>query len=108
MLYGTRFLPDYPEELLTLGRFRGTKITGDIRAFVDRNWAAVREAKDAYWAGVVRSGGVLEALRIADQLRLQAQRIHPGWPTVEDRAADLAAHERLSDLLLRGSGPGRR
>ncbi len=30
MLYGTTFLPDYPQALLKLGRFRGTKITGDI------------------------------------------------------------------------------
>ncbi len=30
MLYGTKFLPDYPQALLKLGRFRGTKITGDI------------------------------------------------------------------------------
>lgn len=30
MLYGTRFLPDYPQGHLKLGRFRGTKITGDI------------------------------------------------------------------------------
>jgi ATP-dependent DNA helicase RecG len=30
MLYGTRFLPDYPQGQLKLGRFRGTKITGDI------------------------------------------------------------------------------
>lgn len=30
MLYGTRFLPDYPQGLLKLGRFRGTSITGDI------------------------------------------------------------------------------
>jgi ATP-dependent DNA helicase RecG len=30
MLYGTRFLPDYPQALLKLGRFRGRKITGDI------------------------------------------------------------------------------
>ncbi len=30
MLYGARFLPDYPQALLKLGRFRGTKITGDI------------------------------------------------------------------------------
>ena len=30
MLYGTRFLPDYPQALLKLGRFRGTSITGDI------------------------------------------------------------------------------
>ncbi|MBY0279030.1 putative DNA binding domain-containing protein [Candidatus Binatia bacterium] len=30
MLYGTTFLPDYPQALLKLGRFRGTRITGDI------------------------------------------------------------------------------
>jgi len=30
ILYGTKFLPDYPQGLLKLGRFRGTKITGDI------------------------------------------------------------------------------
>lgn len=30
MLYGTRFLPHYPQALLKLGRFRGAKITGDI------------------------------------------------------------------------------
>lgn len=30
MLYGTRFLPEYPQALLKLGRFRGTTITGDI------------------------------------------------------------------------------
>jgi ATP-dependent DNA helicase RecG len=30
VLYGTRFLPNYTQGLLKLGRFRGTKITGDI------------------------------------------------------------------------------
>jgi ATP-dependent DNA helicase RecG len=30
ILYGTRFLPDYPQGMLKLGRFRGMKITGDI------------------------------------------------------------------------------
>lgn len=30
ILFGTRFLPDYPQALLKLGRFRGTRITGDI------------------------------------------------------------------------------
>ncbi|MBI5722510.1 MAG: putative DNA binding domain-containing protein [Planctomycetes bacterium] len=30
MLYGKRFLPDYPQCLLKLGRFRGTEITGEI------------------------------------------------------------------------------
>jgi ATP-dependent DNA helicase RecG len=30
ILYGSRFLPDYPQAMLKMGRFRGTKITGDI------------------------------------------------------------------------------
>ena len=30
ILYGNRFLPDYPQGLLKMGRFRGTTITGDI------------------------------------------------------------------------------
>lgn len=30
VLYGTKFLPYYPQCLLKMGRFRGTKITGDI------------------------------------------------------------------------------
>lgn len=30
VLYGTKFLPDYPQCLLKMGRFRGTQITGDI------------------------------------------------------------------------------
>ena len=29
-LYGTKFLPDYPQGLLKLGRFRGTTVTGPI------------------------------------------------------------------------------
>jgi ATP-dependent DNA helicase RecG len=30
VLYGTRFLPDYPQCLIKMGRFRGTEITGEI------------------------------------------------------------------------------
>jgi ATP-dependent DNA helicase RecG len=30
MLYGKRFLPDYPQCLLKMGRFRGSEITGEI------------------------------------------------------------------------------
>ncbi len=30
VLYGKRFLPDYPQCLIKMGRFRGTDITGDI------------------------------------------------------------------------------
>jgi ATP-dependent DNA helicase RecG len=47
LLYGTKFLPNYPQALLKLGRFRGTKITGDIldnRQDYLHAFAMVREA----------------------------------------------------------------
>ena len=47
ILYGTRFSSDYPQTLLKLGRFRGTKITGDIldnRQDHMHAFAMVREA----------------------------------------------------------------
>ena len=47
LLYGTKFLPNYPQALLKLGRFRGTKITGDIldnRQEYLHSFAMVREA----------------------------------------------------------------
>lgn len=47
MLFGTKFLPDYPQALLKLGRFRGTRITGDILDNKQENmhaFAMVREA----------------------------------------------------------------
>ncbi|WP_265288841.1 ATP-binding protein [Verminephrobacter eiseniae] len=47
ILYGTKFLPHYPQALLKLGRFRGTRITGDILDNKQEHlhaFAAVREA----------------------------------------------------------------
>jgi ATP-dependent DNA helicase RecG len=49
ILYGTRFLPDYPQAMLKMGRFRGTKITGDILDNKQEHlhaFAIVREAMD--------------------------------------------------------------
>lgn len=49
MLYGTRFLPDYPQGRLKMARFRGTRITGDIldnRQEYLHAFAMVREAMD--------------------------------------------------------------
>ena len=83
-------------------------ITRGLRAFLDRDWVAVREAKDTYWAELTRKNGPLEAFRITEGLRQQTQLLHPGWPSAADRAADLEAHTRLSERLRRGSGPGRR
>jgi len=83
-------------------------ISQGLRSYLDRDWAAVQDAKDKYWAEVAALRGPLAALRMADELRRQVQQLHPGWPSAADRAADLLAHNRLSDRLRRGSAPSRR
>ena len=69
----------------------------DLQAFLDRGWAAAAEEKQRWW----RSRSPAEALRLADELRRSAQALRPDWPSEADRAADLAGHARLADLLRR-------
>jgi hypothetical protein len=82
-------------------------ITRDIRAFMGRDWQAVRNHKDDYWAARIARLGVGEALRIADELRRQALQ-GPNWPSAESREQDLLAHAHLAALLRRASPAGSR
>jgi hypothetical protein len=71
----------------------------DIRAFAGRDWAAIADAKAAFWAERKRSMTPEEALATAEILRLHALQMKPGWPDAEERAADLALHVRISEAL---------
>lgn len=71
----------------------------DIRAFAGRDWAAIAEAKAAFWAERKRSMTASEALATAEMLRQHALLVKPGWPDAEERAADLAMHVRVSAAL---------
>ena len=82
-------------------------ITDGIREFAARDWEAVRNAKDAYWAERVGRLGAAEGLRAADELRRQMVSLSPGWPDEEDRRADLRFHADLSERLRR-AGTARR
>lgn len=82
-------------------------ITRGITQFVARDWQAVRESKDAFWAERITRLGPEEGFRIAGELRRQVLLQNPGWPDEEARQADLLAHARLSELLSRGA-PTRR
>src|SRR3989304_7283360 len=55
-----------------------TVMTRGLRSFLDRDWAAVRDAKDAYWAEVTRLRGPLEALRIPAAPSPPGQAVCPG------------------------------
>ena len=78
-------------------------ITRRIRDYVSRDWQAVRDSKDTYWAERIARLGPYEGLRIADELRRQALSQKPCWPSEEDRRDDLQAHARLAELLRRVS-----
>jgi hypothetical protein len=71
----------------------------DIRAFVNRDWAAVEDEKARYWAERKRTMTAAEALATADMLREHARRTRPGWPDPAERADDLAVHVRVAEGL---------
>ena len=73
----------------------------DIRAFADRDWRAVEDLKERYWAARGRQLSPAEALRLGDELRQRAQAVRPDWPSEEDRREDLAHHARLAALFRR-------
>lgn len=83
-------------------------VTRGIREFVSRDWEAVRESKDAYWADRIARLGPGEAVRIADELRRQMLQCDPHWPDPASRQADLESHVRLAALLRRADPTRRR
>jgi hypothetical protein len=88
-------------------RYNACVITRGIREFVGRDWTAVRESKDAYWAARIERLGPIEGLRIADELRRQMLLQNPEWPDTRLREDDVLAHARLARLFQRAS-PARR
>lgn len=71
----------------------------DIVAFARRDWAAVADAKSAYWAERKRAMAADQALAVGEQLRQHARSVKPGWPDADERAADLSVHVRVSEAL---------
>jgi hypothetical protein len=70
-----------------------------VRAYLARDWSAIRAAKRSYWRARLDRGGLAEAARVSEQLRVQAQRDNPTWPTEQDREEDLESHQRVAQAL---------
>jgi hypothetical protein len=88
--------------------YNGAVIARGIRDYVGRDWKLARSAKDAFWAERIARLGAIEGFRIADELRRQMLRQHPGWPSADERRQDLEAHARLAQLLRRAGRAGSR
>jgi hypothetical protein len=82
-------------------------LTTGIRAFVDRDWNAVRESTDAYWGERIARLGPMEGLRVAEELRRFMLLQNPDWPDAATRSADIAAHVRLAAILRRADSARR-
>lgn len=78
-------------------------VTDGLREYLARDWAAVRDSKDAALAGRLDRLGPAESLRMADELRRFARSVGSDPAAADLRAADLEAHRRLSALLRRAS-----
>jgi hypothetical protein len=80
----------------------------EVRTFARRDWGAIAAAKNEAWLALRRARGIDGALAQADELRRQAREMRPDWPSEEERAEDLAAHNRVSEALRRAGRARRR
>ena len=71
----------------------------DLRAFVGSDWTRASEAKLEYWADRFQREGGGPARRASTMLLEHARRLGMSPLNKADRAADLAHHERLCELL---------
>jgi hypothetical protein len=71
----------------------------DLVRFATRDWTAIENAKAAFWVERKRGMSAAEVLALGDDLRRHASAVRPDWPTAADRAADHAAHARVSGAL---------
>jgi len=65
----------------------------EVRAFADRDWAAIAEADSAHWATEFSEHGPDAAVAASRALWEHLRSIRPEWPTDEETSQD------LSDLL---------
>ena len=74
-----------------------------VRAFLEKDWGLPERLRLESAAQEFHDHGAAGSLAIADGLRAFATSVNPGDPSRADRAADLAEHERIHDLLSRTS-----
>ena len=71
----------------------------DIRAFAERDWQRVADAKTAYWLAQKRGRSAAQILASGDALRRHALTLRPDWPSARERVDDLEMHRRVSEAL---------
>ena len=76
----------------------------DVKAYVERDWAGARAAKDAYWARRFALEGSAVTLAASEALRCHMRLVRPDWPSERERRDDFAHHVALKALIDRAAG----
>jgi hypothetical protein len=71
----------------------------DVLEFARRDWARIADAKTEVWLSRKQSSSPADLLGMADQLRRHARAMRPDWPSEDERAEDLAVHQRVAEAL---------
>lgn len=67
----------------------------DVRAYVERGWAAAEALKEQHWALEFRERGPEATVEASLALREHMRLVNPDWPSESDRCEDLAHHVAL-------------
>lgn len=76
----------------------------DVKAYVDRGWAAAEALKRTYWAEEFARRGSAATLEASHALWEHMRRLRPDWPSDEERHDDLTHHITLKRLIDRAAG----
>lgn len=83
-----------------------TAITMDVRevrAYVERDWAAVAADKREHWVREFAARGPLATFEASQALWRHMRLLHPDWPSEDERREDLTHHVTLKRALDRAA-----
>ena len=70
-----------------------------MKGFLERDWRLIQQAKSDFHAAQKAAMTPSAAIRLGDELHRFARTMKPDWPNPAERAADLATHVRVSEML---------
>lgn len=73
----------------------------DLIAFARRDWQLLAALKERFWIEQKQRMSASDVLQIGEELRAAVMSRRADWPSDEERRADLASHERVSESLQR-------
>jgi len=74
-----------------------------VKAYVERDWAAVAADKREYWAREFVARGPQATFEASQTLWRHMRLLRPEWPSEDERRDDLAHHVTLKGALDRAA-----